>query len=234
MRRRLLQSAVLFAALVAASFAAPYPMLGPGRLSERHAALESDCFACHAPFRGPDARCVACHEPAGIDAAATGRPAFHAALRSTDCAACHTEHRGREAPRSIREFRHGLLREELSGRCGGCHAPPADALHRDVGQECAACHRFEGWRPATFDHEARFRFDRDHPAACRSCHPEGFGGYTCYGCHEHGRAEVARQHLEEGIADFERCAECHRSADEGEAQRGRRGRGRRGRRDDDR
>jgi hypothetical protein len=36
--------------------------------------------------------------------------------------------------------------------------------------------------------------------------------YTCYGCHEHQQARIIAQHRNEGIANIEKCARCHRSA----------------------
>jgi hypothetical protein len=46
-----------------------------------------------------------------------------------------------------------------------------------------------------------------------------FNQYTCYGCHEHSRSNIRGEHREEGIYDYENCVECHRSADEDEAER---------------
>jgi len=48
-----------------------------------------------------------------------------------------------------------------------------------------------------------------------TCHVEdNYSTYTCYGCHEHTLAKVRREHVEEGIRNFEDCVSCHRSADE--------------------
>jgi hypothetical protein len=44
--------------------------------------------------------------------------------------------------------------------------------------------------------------------------------YTCYGCHEHTPAKIKREHLEEGIRNFDNCVECHRSGDKDEAKGG--------------
>jgi hypothetical protein len=218
---------VLLAAAVVASVAAPRAMLGPGDLLEGHRDLETGCFSCHTPFRGPDARCLACHETARIDADATDRPPFHAALAEPRCSACHTDHAGRSAARAVREFRHALLRDDIRETCGACHRAPADDLHRGAAADsCATCHDPREWTPSTFDHAPLFRFDRDHPADCRRCHEAGFAAYTCYGCHEHRPDEVERKHRKEGIDDFADCAPCHRSADEDDSGRRRRGRDR--------
>jgi len=230
-RGRLLAAGVVVATVIAC-LAAPHAVLSPGSLTAGHAALESDCFACHVAFRGPDGRCGDCHDVAKIDARMAPRPAFHGALADARCSACHTDHRGPEA--TVRKFRHDLLHADLRQACARCHAAPGDALHAGVEQACSACHSTGGWKPATFAHEEKFRFDRDHPPDCRTCHPERYDAYTCYGCHEHQPAAMLRKHREEGIRDLERCAECHRSAEEKEGgEHGRRGRRERGEHEED-
>lgn len=218
MRRLLLLGGGLLSTIAGMSIAFPHAVLSPGDVSNGHAGIA--CFSCHAPFRGPS-RCTACHDPERIATA----PPFHFALLENECSACHTDHQG-PAP-SVREFRHELLRPSLREGCGGCHIGPFDEVHAGAAKECGSCHRVEGWKPSTFLHEG-FRFDRDHPATCRACHPAGHGTYTCYGCHEHALDEIAEEHREKGIAEFEECAGCHRSADEHEAEGGG-GRRRRGR-----
>ena len=60
-----------------------------------------------------------------------------------------------------------------------------------------------------------FALDRDHSTACTTCHmANDYKKYTCYGCHEHTPAKIKREHLEEGILEFEKCVACHRSAEE--------------------
>jgi hypothetical protein len=211
-RQLLLLGGGLLALVVAAAVAFPDAVLSPGDLSKSHAGLT--CFACHAPFRGPDARCADCHDPKWI--ASPDAPPFHFALIEDDCAACHTDHRG-PAP-SVREFRHDLLRGDLRAGCGACHIRPFDEIHAGAADACGSCHGVKGWKPATFLHDG-FRFDRDHPATCRACHPASHASYTCYGCHEHAPGEVAEKHREMG--EFEDCARCHRSGDEIEAEGGR-------------
>ena len=69
--------------------------------------------------------------------------------------------------------------------------------------------------PATFDHDKYFELDRDHNAQLRdlSC-AQRLQRYTCYGCHEHTPGNIRREHIEEGIRDFNNCVECHRNANE--------------------
>ena len=48
-----------------------------------------------------------------------------------------------------------------------------------------------------------------------TCHVRNdYSAYTCYGCHEHTPANIRREHVDEGIRQFDNCVECHRSADE--------------------
>ena len=96
---------------------------------------------------------------------------------------------------------------------------PIDA-HADIAADCFACHTQARWTPATFEHDKYLRFDKHHRTDCETCHVENdYGNYTCYGCHEHSRRKIRKEHVEEGIYDYEVCVECHRSGDEDEAER---------------
>jgi len=203
----------------------PQHMISPGKPIDAHARLADDCFACHTPFLGstPD-KCVACHKVAEIGLKTTkGLPiakekknvAFHQKLVESDCVACHSDHKGVQAFRPISRFSHRLLEPGLQKQCDGCHTNPGDALHRQIKGNCGQCHTQEAWRPATFDHDRYFRFDRHHTAECTTCHRDNdYTSYTCYGCHEHSRSKIREEHVEEGIYDYENCVECHRSGDE--------------------
>lgn len=224
--------------LLALVFVFPHLMVSPGPLMKGHAALATDCFACHAPLRGASTeRCVACHALPDIGLRTTqgvpirtvvaGRAnplkmSFHQELMEQDCMACHSDHAGPKlTQRSRKPFSHELLREATRNSCASCHAAPDNNLHRRAGAsaDCAQCHTSTAWKPATFDHDKLFVLDRDHDAPCETCHKgNDYRGYTCYGCHEHTPAKVRREHVEEGIRDFENCVECHRSAD-GKPQR---------------
>jgi hypothetical protein len=73
--------------------------------------------------------------------------------------------------------------------------------------------------PATFDHNKYFVLDRDHNTRCVTCHVRNnYKNYTCYGCHEHSPSNIRREHIKEGIRDFNNCVKCHRSADEDDIQ----------------
>lgn len=226
-------------AAVALVFAFPHLMISPGALVQGHAGLAADCFACHAPWRGASSmRCIGCHALADIGLRTTqGQPivrsapttiqaSFHQDLIEQDCMACHSDHLGpRQAQRSRRMFSHELLRGAVRERCEGCHRAPDDRLHASFKGQCAQCHETARWKPATFDHAKHFVLDREHDVKCATCHTnDDFSRYTCYGCHEHTREKVRREHLEEGMREFENCVECHRSAqDEPRRQGGVRG-----------
>lgn len=224
------------AALLLLAVLMPYPMVSPGKLIDAHAELAGDCFACHTAFIGSaPAKCIECHELEKIGLETTKgliiggekkNVAFHQELIEADCIACHSDHKGVQAFRPISQFSHGLLERTAQERCDGCHTHPGDALHQRIEENCGECHSQEDWKPATFDHERHFRFDSDHTTECVTCHvDDNFGGYTCYGCHEHSRSEIREEHVEEGISDYENCAECHRSGDEDEAKELMRSRG---------
>lgn len=216
--------ALTLAIIVVLLFIYPHQMIAPGALKPAHAALEQDCFACHAPLRGASAaRCKVCHVPAEIGIKTTKgqpirnanpKPAFHAQLRDDNCMACHTDHAAilftQSKPMS---FAHDLLKPTIADQCADCHAKPDDSLHTAITGECAQCHATSGWTPANFAHDRYFKLDANHKVACATCHiGNQFKRYTCYGCHEHQPAQIIAEHAEEGIRDIENCVRCHRSA----------------------
>ncbi|MBI4984896.1 MAG: class III cytochrome C family protein [Rhodocyclales bacterium] len=236
--------AINLLALAALAFVYPQPMVGPGKLIPGHKQLEGDCFACHAPLRGADSlRCVSCHKPETIGRlTTTGLPIakpltatpFHQKLVSQDCVACHSDHAGVKRYRAQGRFDHALLQKATREQCQGCHQSPTDALHRQISGNCNQCHGQDKWTPATFDHDKYFELDRDHNARCATCHLRNdYSRYTCFGCHEHSPASIRREHVEEGIRDFDNCVECHRNADEHDIRGGYGERGRRRHGDDD-
>ena len=212
-------------ALAVLAFVYPHLMISPGKLIPGHAKLETDCFACHAPLAGAESeRCITCHKPADIGRlTTTGLPVvkpltstpFHQKLVNDDCVACHSDHAGVKRFRPTGHFNHKLLQKATRDECLGCHKSPKDSLHQQITGNCSQCHSQEKWTPATFDHFKYFELDRDHNAKCVTCHERNdYSRYTCYGCHEHSPQKIRREHIEEGIRDFDNCVECHRNADE--------------------
>ncbi len=216
--------------LVALAFVYPHLMVSPGALVPAHAALATDCFACHAPLRGASAgRCITCHVLPDIGLRTTRglaikavpaagasllKASFHQDLAEQNCMACHSDHAGPKlTQRSRKPFSHALLRVETRERCESCHAAPRNGMHKQLVGNCAQCHKTGAWKPATFEHGKFFVLDKDHNATCATCHTTtDYSQYTCYGCHEHTPANVQREHEKEGIRNFGNCVECHRSA----------------------
>jgi len=221
MRTRLLLLSLLFVAGLVVVLLTPDLFVNPGPLIKGHAKIEGDCFQCHAPLLGPsDAKCIACHKVAEIGLKKPKPVRFHQRLTEQSCTGCHTDHIGKDAAKATREFDHSLLASTWRTNCNDCHLKPADPLHKSVSSKCQTCHQPAKWRPATFDHTRYFRFDADHRTDCATCHVGNrYDRFTCYECHEHSPSNVRREHVEEGIRNFENCAECHRSADEDEAER---------------
>lgn len=235
-------------ALTALVFLMPHLMISPGKLIPGHKQLETDCFACHLAWRGSAAkRCIVCHTPNDIGrVTTTGQPIvraktvvpFHQELIEDNCTACHIDHAGTKRYQWQGRFDHALLKGAARERCATCHQSPKDNLHQQIDGNCGKCHSQDKWTPATFDHDQHFVLDRDHNDRCVTCHVRNdYSRYTCYGCHEHSLGKIRREHIEEGISNFDDCVECHRSADKHDI-RGRGGKRdkherRRGRKHDD-
>lgn len=222
--------AVNLAILILLAILYPNFMISPGKPIDAHAELATDCFACHTPFIGSRAaKCIACHKVEEIGLKTTKglditkekkNVAFHQKLVEEDCVSCHSDHKGVQAFRPISQFSHELLEPALQEQCDSCHTAPVDDLHQKAKGNCGQCHSQDAWMPATLDHDEYFRFDRDHDTDCVTCHIDNnYANYTCYGCHEHSRSNIREEHVEEGIRDYEKCTECHRSGDEDEAKR---------------
>jgi hypothetical protein len=236
MKRRLVWPVIALnlLALVVLAFVYPAPMVSPGPVVPAHAAIASDCLACHAPFVGAaPARCAKCHALGDIGVRSTTgaalaehpvRPAFHQELTEQDCTACHTDHIGATlGKRSRKPFSHELVRAVTRERCATCHAAPTSGAHPQVNGQCQQCHTTEKWKPASFEHGQFFALDGDHAVACATCHTNNnYKQYTCYGCHEHTPDNVRKEHEEVGTRDLNNCASCHKGSG-GEREHGERG-----------
>jgi hypothetical protein len=213
----------------------PRAALSPGPLTEAHAEIEGDCLACHTPLRGtPAAKCISCHplDSVGIQRRSLVQPAsrrpalagMHKSFAKVDCGECHTDHEGSDPAQATKAFSHDALSLKLRQRCVGCHEGerPADDLHRQAEDDCAACHTTRAWTPASFKHDEYFVLDRDHQTRCVTCHtqPGRFKDYTCYGCHEHTPAGMEEKHREERVTNLRDCVRCHRSAARHEGEEG--------------
>ena len=221
---------ILLIVVVLIVFLKPRMLISPGQLINGHREFRDDCFFCHTPLLGSTAnKCIHCHKVSEIGIKTTKgediiaekkNVAFHQKLAVEECVACHSDHKGVMKFRPVNMFSHELLQSTTRKQCDSCHENPDDTLHRKIKGNCGQCHNQDIWTPATFEHDKYFVLDRDHDAKCDVCHARSnYSRYTCYGCHEHSRAGVREEHREEGIRDFKNCVECHRSADEDEAER---------------
>ena len=149
-----------------------------------HTALDTPFMAEHDKQFGSD--CLACHD--GVDRLAQFDHALFFVLdgahHTTDCQDCHQERIFQGTPRE----------------CSQCHAEPA--LHTgQFGLDCTRCHTTTAWEPAQLTYHT---FPLDHGESnnsCDTCHNQSYAEYTCYTCHEHSPADVAEEHLEEGISE---------------------------------
>jgi len=193
---------------------------------------DATCSGCHlnsrtiADLQAAPRGCVACH--AQDDA--------HEGQFGQDCTACHNTNDWREAT-----FDHGQTAFPLTGRhegvdcvechvdrvfqstpsdCAACHVEPAFHLAAFGAAACSDCHTTSAWQPARFDWPHTFPLNHGDSGvvACQTCHPVQVQDYTCYGCHEHQPDEIAEDHLDEGISDFQDCVSCHPTGQEDEAE----------------
>lgn len=180
--------------------------------------IEQNCVACHSDHVGPK---LTGH---------SRKPFSHALIKMnvrSDCGSCHTKpdnnlHRNlnvtcnqchtTDAWKSA-TFNHDLIALNAKMQCSSCHEKPQDSFHRQVQGDCQQCHSVTQWKPSTFNHDKFFVLDRDHNAACSTCHVnKDFSRHTCFGCHEHTPSNIRAEHEEEGIRNFDNCVKCHRNA----------------------
>jgi hypothetical protein len=168
-----------------------------------------DCYSCHHADEPHEGRfgfdCSQCHTPEGWTPATfdhnLSRFPLTGAHTALACESCHSS--GQFAG--------------LSTDCVACHQEPS--FHAGLfGADCAACHTTTAWTPAQFNGQHSFPLNHGGGATCATCHPASFTAYTCYGCHEHNEGEVRQEHLEEGIANFQNCMECHPNGEEHEGR----------------
>jgi mono/diheme cytochrome c family protein len=102
--------------------------------------------------------------------------------------------------------------------CRACHEEPE--VHADrFGLNCARCHTLQAWKPALL---TRHTFLLDHggegQVACQTCHTYSYSEHTCYECHDHTPEQMEEAHAKEEIFEFENCAVCHPTGQEGEGE----------------
>ena len=158
--------------------------------------VTAKCESCHAGqvFKGTPKTCVGCHQ----------KDDTHKGQFGTDCGACHKAEGWKPATFDHSKSAFPLTGKHVAAKCESCHASQVfkgtaktcvgchqkDDTHKgQFGTDCGACHKTEGWKPATFDHsKSAFPLTGKHVAAkCESCHAgQVFKGTakTCVGCHQ--------------------------------------------------
>jgi hypothetical protein len=186
----------------------------------------TDCKSCHVNqvYKGTPTSCVSCH----------AEPQAHKGSFGTACAQCHSTSTWKGAVAT--SFDHDRTAFKLTGKhqavdckachanqvfkgapqtCVGCHAEP-QAHKGKFDTACAECHSTTTWKGATFKHVFPINHgsrDRNRGAnACGTCHADApnFQTYTCYGCHAHQPAAMARRHPRLTAVQLQVCAKCHR------------------------
>ncbi len=173
------------------------------------------CEGCHAAdhkHREAPGQCIGCHR----------EDDDHRGELGEDCAACHSASAWKKADFDHSETEFPLLGKHGDVACAQCHANAryegiatgCNACHalNDVhagrfGDDCASCHRPQGWDDVSFDHGRETDFalaGRHREATCVSCHRGEPGAdleSTCISCHEADDAHRGKN----GTA----CDECH-------------------------
>lgn len=179
----------------------------------RHTELA--CAECHTDgqLAGTPETCSACHQPDDR----------HGGQFGQDCGRCHTPNGWGGATFDHSQTGFGLAGAHSSAACTGCHGGgrydgtptscvachQADDRHGgQYGQDCAGCHRPDGWGGAAFDHgQTGFSLTGAHSSAgCVACHTNGqFNGTPreCAACH----SEPAYHAGTLGTS----CATCHQT-----------------------
>ena len=207
----------------------------PGRLSTSHAALESNCFACHTPIKGAEAgKCIACH--ANNSALLQRQPtAFHSTIGT--CTHCHIEHQGPSVrPVSMdhlaladsgletvrRNMENPSNRRLLAWVRQHESEEPADSTHprvtsREAALDCAACHSTKDRHQKLFGEDcalchataswaiAEFRHPSPRSVDCVQCHQAPPSHYMMH--FQMVSQKVARV----PSARVDQCFRCHQT-----------------------
>ncbi len=188
-----------------------------------------DCEACHigGQYTGLDTACVSCHL----------KDDAHNGQFGTQCEQCHVPDAWDRVTFDHNQTNFPLDGAHVNVPCKSCHVggqyagtptecvachPEPDVHKGQFGTACAECHTTTAWKPAYLPEHT---FPLDHGSrtilACDVCHDQGtFETYTCYNCHEHTPDKIRREHLEEGITDFQDCVRCHPTGREEEGEFG--------------
>jgi hypothetical protein len=211
-------------------------LLMPGKLSNAHSKLESDCVNCHDRTNriNQSTLCMECHKDIATDV--QKHAGFHGRLPNAttlQCHGCHTEHKGRDADivKFVAvQFDHGhtdfALHDahvtvacsschqagkkyrEASSSCVSCHKK--DEPHKgQLGDDCGSCHTVKNWLNGKFDHsKTHFALTNRHAEVqCVACHVGNRYRYT--------PAQCVSCHAPDDVHQGSRgtnCDQCHSTA----------------------
>ena len=183
------------------------------------------CADCHGAdiAKFDPAVCSTCHQQIDKEFLTT-----HIQAYGTDCRGCHDgietiskkfdhnlsafkledKHAGLECAKCHANARTAVDFKTTSNQCSACHIKD-DTHAGKFGNDCGACHKPSGWKPATFDHNlASFKLDGAHLAVtCQKCHVNNvFKGIPpeCSGCHKDPS-------FHQGLFSGQTCSTCHQT-----------------------
>lgn len=201
-----------------------YPLTGA------HAAVQNDCFGCHAGnySNTPDA-CSGCHTN---DFNQATNPNHQQLGISTTCENCHTTAVG-WAPATFATHNdyyvlsgaHAAINNSCfdchagnytntPNTCYGCHQADFNQTNDPDHQtaqfptSCEDCHTQSAWTPSTFDHDGEYFpiYSGEHNGewnTCSQCHtnPTNYAVFSCIDCHEHNQASMNSEH--QGVSGYQ-------------------------------
>ncbi|MEW5915203.1 MAG: cytochrome c3 family protein [Gemmatimonadota bacterium] len=167
-----------------------------------------DCSACHSdPHKGQlTGECSGCHVTRGfgiIDKREFNHAATRYPLRgkhaAVNCEACHAKNL--------------TIKDPPYTTCGACHSDPHAGEGKIGGnpQDCASCHRVEGFLPSTFTvakhRETAYALEGKHMGVkCSACHSPVQVTTKAGKAVRAGRIRMA----------YSRCTDCHADAHAGQ------------------
>jgi nitrate/TMAO reductase-like tetraheme cytochrome c subunit len=135
--------------------------------------VSPSCVSCHGVQHPGLTDCAGCHTTGGWI------PSTFKHSAGSSCSTCHTPgHADRGQCSNCHRTTSWAFVHPSSGTCSSCHTPP----HEARGQ-CSNCHSTRTWvfsHPRVGPHTG----GGERPLSCTSCHPNGFGSYSCLACHD--------------------------------------------------
>ena len=176
-------------------------MASPGKLSDAHAFLGSNCSACHTAVRGADpVKCALCHSN-DKNILQKQPTAFHSSI--TECYGCHTEHKGVNG--SITNMSHTSLSDI-----------GMQSLQESKDQDSEKYHKLKELKYWLSSHKPPSHITNAKEALldCFSCHQNDdqhfkLFGKSCIECHSTQKWNISEfRHPSDKSKD---CSMCHQA-----------------------